>query len=74
MMLATKIFVWIFLMFLIAGVGTYVYFETFVDGSMTGLNPLGALTLLASFVLTCILFWAGLRSFMPQVIESATKE
>lgn len=74
MMLATKFFVWIFLMFLIAGVGTYVYFKTFVDGSMTGLNPLGALILLASFISTCILFWAGLRRFMPQVIESATKE
>lgn len=59
MMLATKFFVWIFLMFLIAEVGTYVYFETFVDGSMTGLNPLGALnsSSLFRFDLYFVLGW-----------------
>lgn len=74
MMLCIKIFVWIFLMLLIAGSGAYLYFETFVDGSMTGLNPQGMLILLASGIAACILFWAGLRRFLPQVIESAMSD
>lgn len=61
-MLATKFFLWILSMLLIVGCGVYVYFETFVDGSMTGLNPLGMLAFLAAGIATCIFFQSWVKS------------
>lgn len=48
-MLATKFSFLIFSMLLMVGCGAYVYFKTFVDGSLTGLNPpLSSFTLLTA--------------------------
>lgn len=74
MILATKIFSWILLIFLIAGGGVYIYLDTSVEGSLTGLNPLGMLILLASGITTCILFWVGLRHFLPQILKLSTRK
>lgn len=58
---------WVAAVIGIITLGVYVYASTFVEGSMTGLNPFGILTLVACLVLAVGLFNFGLKLLLHKI-------